>query len=267
MNFRARGCRAGKRNQKGSEASKAGSFMLESFLKELCMRKYLASFFVLLALALPAYAVDEPTITTSGTATVYVVPDKAVLSIGLASTDRDIEKAKTVNEAEASRVLKAIKALGIVDADIATDRLSVGTHYDEASRKPDGFTASRNYAISVKDLTLVEKLVDAVVKNGGNVPGVDLQTSDMRKYRDQARQLAIRAAKEKAVALAKELECAVGRPRTIVEGGTSSGYGGYRGMGQNSEFVVPAQVPDTPETLPLGRIPVEATVSVTFELK
>jgi len=232
------------------------------------MRTYLVAMFMLLVMALPAYAVDEPTITTSGTATVYVVPDKAVLSLGVFTTDRDMDKAKTDCEAKASKVIKAIKAAGIVDANIATDSLSVGEHYDETSHKPDGYSASRRYEITVKDLTLVEKLVDAIVKNGGNVPGVELQTSEMRKYRDQARQMAIKAAKEKAILLAKELDCTIGRPRTIVEGGATLGYGSMRGMMQNNSYSEPAApVPDTPETLPLGRIPVEATVGVTFELK
>jgi hypothetical protein len=42
---------------------------------------------------------------------------------------------------------------------------------------------------------------------------------DLRKYRGQARQMAIKAAPEKAVALARVLDCTIGKPKTISEGG------------------------------------------------
>jgi uncharacterized protein YggE len=239
--------------------------------KEFIMHKFSLPCLVLLVLAFASrvYALDEPSITTTGTSTVYVVPDKATVSIGLSSTDKEIDKAKADNEAQAVKVLKAVKDLGIVDANIATDRMSVGTHYDEVSRKPDGFYASRNYSIEVKDLRLLEKLVDAIVKVGGSVPSVELEHSDLRKYRDQARQMALRAASEKATAMAKELNCTVGRPRTIVEGSTG-GSRSYYEMGSNNNSAGMDMAPppaDTPETVPLGKIAVTATVTVTFELK
>jgi len=106
--------------------------------------------------------------------------------------------------------------------------------------------------------------------------GFEFRTSELRKYRDQARQMAIKAAKEKAVALAKELDMTVGTPRNISENGVGYwgytggwwGWGGGRGqyMSQNSIQQAPAGGGEGGQTMPLGQIAVRAQISVTFDI-
>jgi hypothetical protein len=74
--------------------------------------------------------------------------------------------------------------------------------------------------------------------------------------------------------LAKELDCKVGRPTRIAEGGGGSYFGGYSGANrsmlangfQNAVQTIQGGGEDG-ETMPLGKIAVQASVSVTFELK
>ena len=100
----------------------------------------------------------------------------------------------------------------------------------------------------------------------------------MRKYRDQARTLAVKAAREKADLLAKELEVKVGPAHTVSEysGGWWSGYsswwgsgyygaGGYQNVAQNA--VSNSSSSDLEGTVALGQIRVNAAVSVSFELE
>jgi uncharacterized protein YggE len=217
--------------------------------------------------ALPAFAAEEQTgVTTTGTATVYVTPDKATISIYVNTVDKELPAARAANTAKAQKIIEAIKAQGIAQSDIGTSGISVGEHYDEEKRKPDGqFTASQSYAVTVKNLSNLEKLIDAIAKVQGSIPGVSMDVTEMRKYRDQARDIAIHAAEEKAKALATALHCELGKPRAILEV-MPSRYGMSMSNTQSfAEAAVP--VPDTPETLPLGKIEVQATVQVTFELK
>ncbi len=83
--------------------------------------------------------------------------------------------------------------------------------------------------------------------------------------------MAIKACREKAAALAAELDCKVGAPRTISE--TSFGYfgnayrwGGNNYMAQNSVQAAPDGGGESGETMPLGQVGVHATVSVSFDL-
>ena len=221
---------------------------------------------ILLICTAPAFAADEsPGVTTTGTATVFVTPDKATVTIYVNTTEKDIADARSRNEAKAQKVVETIKGVGIAAADLATERMSVNEHVDEQTHKPDGYTASQSYAVTVRNLANLDKLVDAVVKTGGgSVPSVNLECSNMRQHRDQARGLAILAAQEKAKALAGALGSTIGKPRTIIEESPRN-YGWGSNSNSVAEVVVP--VPDTPETLPLGKIEIQATVSVTFELK
>ena len=81
--------------------------------------------------------------------------------------------------------------------------------------------------------------------------------------------MAIKAAREKAVVLAEELDSGVGKPRTITEG-YNGFFGSYRfnamGNAQNSNQEIPAAGDDQNETLPLGQIAVRAQINVTFDL-
>jgi uncharacterized protein YggE len=243
------------------------------------MRKILFTVLILgcLACALPARAADtERTISTTGEATVYVVPDRVVVNFGIETFNADLDAAKDANEKAGAKLMQAILGLNIEKKDIATDHLQVEIHrrYSDGRYVDiDGYFVRRGYAVTLKDVKLFEKLVDAALKNGANqIQGVNFSTTDLRQYRDQARQMAIKAAKEKAVALAKDLDCAVGKPKTISEGGGSTYFGGYRWdrggsiMSQNAVQSV-SGAPDTGEALPLGQIAVSASISTTFVLE
>jgi hypothetical protein len=69
------------------------------------------------------------TITSSGEAVVYVVPDEAVVSFGVETFDADLDKSKSKNDEASSRLIKAIKALNIEEKHIQTDTMQVEIRY------------------------------------------------------------------------------------------------------------------------------------------
>ena len=231
---------------------------------------------VLLLLTLTARAADPDlrTISTTGEASVYVTPDKVVVSLGVETYNASLDEAKSANETAAGKLVQAIQGMAIEKKDIATDNLQVdidrryeGGRYGQIQ----GYLVRRSYAITLRDTKQFEKLVDTALKNGANViQNIAFTTTELRKYRDQARQMAVKAAREKAQLLAKELDTNIGKPRTISEGGGYAYFGGYRSnynnASQNAFQSAPAG-PDMGETLPLGQIAVNATVSVTFDLQ
>ena len=241
------------------------------------MHRYaLLTLLPLAALAAPAAADEMPprSISTSGESVVYVTPDEVQVNFGIETFDADLDKAKALNDERGGRLLKAIKGLGIDPKYIQTDNLQLEIQY--RSNRPwegiAGYFARRMYSVKLKDTKQFEKLVDTGLKNGANqFPGFEFRTTELRKYRDQARKMAVRAAKEKAADLARELDCAIGKPRTI-----SEGYAGFYGgsswrnsnaMSQNSmQEVPPGAGPEQDQTLPLGQIAIRAQVSVTFDL-
>lgn len=249
------------------------------------MRRAVLALSVIVALlaAHPASAEDQspkPSVSTTGEATVYVKPDEVVLSFGVETFDPSLDKAKQQNDVAAARLVKAVREVGVEERHLQVEALQVTLYYQDGShpvRGIQGYAARRSYAATLKDVKLLDKLVDAVLKNGANqLAGIEFRSSELRKHRDQARRLAAKAAREKAELLAGELGAQVGLPRTITEGGGFSGYWGGRAwtggnaMAQNSVQVVPGGdggANDGEQTTPLGQIAIRAGVSVTFDLK
>ena len=216
-----------------------------------------------------------PSISTSGDSVVYVSPDLVTVSFGIQTFNRDLDKAKQKNDRAGEQLLQAITALDVKREEIQTNKLSVVIRYPDGNPwdNIEGYLVQRRYAVKLKDVKKFESLIDTALKNGANqILGIDFQSSELRKFRDQARKMAIQAAKEKATSLAKELNCTVGLPRMISDGGVGyfGNYGGmqngFQQMSQNSASVEAAGNGEDAGSLPLGQIGIHAQLNVTFDL-
>jgi uncharacterized protein len=106
------------------------------------------------------------------------------------------------------------------------------------------------------------------------VHGVEFRTTELRQHRDEARALAINAAREKAVALAGQLDQEVGEPLSIQEEqvGWWSSYNAWwggrwgSGMSQNVIQEMGGATLLADSSLAPGQIKVSARASVSFEL-
>lgn len=221
-------------------------------------------------------------IAVSGEAEVRVVPDEVLLTLGVEIGDADLDQAKTRNDTIVRQVLAVTAEYGILPQHVQTDYLSITPQYANRSGyfsssdfKADGFWVRKNIVVTLRDISKYEDLMTALLKAGvTHLHNVQFQTTELRKYRDQARALALRAAWEKAEAMAGELCQQVGAPTAIREEqvGWWSWYnswwgGSYQGMTQNTiqEAGGGASVP--PDTLAPGQIAVTARVTVEFEIK
>jgi uncharacterized protein YggE len=214
------------------------------------------------------------TISSFGEAIVHVVPNEVDVSVGIEKFDANLDKAKSANDEAAGTLLKAIKSMGIEERQIQTSTLNVRMQYrsDRPSNGIEGFYCQRTYQVTLKDTKQLEKLVDAMLKNGANqLFGIGYRTTELRKYRDQARKMAIAAAKEKAAALSGELGMKIGKPRSIIEDASYPSYYGANRWMQNVQMQANDNAPggdaiEAGELTPVGQIDVHARVSVVFDL-
>jgi uncharacterized protein YggE len=222
-------------------------------------------------------ATQDRRITVNGAAQVMVVPDEVVLTLGVETWDKELAKARQVNDEIVKQVFEVTDDMGIEAKYVQTDYISIEPRYQDSYTQKDfiGYFVRKNIVITLKDLDKFEELYGRTLEAGVNyVHGVDFRTTELRKYRDQARALAIQAAQEKAIALASELDQEVGEPTMIQENydhwwsGYSSwwgsfGSGAYQNVVQNSGQ---AQT-ESEGTLAPGQISVTANVTVEFALK
>ena len=164
----------------------------------------------------PARSTCDPSraIQVSGTAVVNIKPDRALIQLGVQSNGRSAKEVQTNNTYTINKVIKALKAMGIEAKDIATDWYTIEPLYEDYdSLRIKGYRIHNIIQITMRD---VDKTNDAIVASfqaGANqVENVEFYTSELRKYRDQAREMAMTAAMEKA----KSLAAAVGTDTTCV---------------------------------------------------
>jgi len=217
-------------------------------------------------------------VTVTGEAVVNVVPDEVVLTLGVESSDKQLRRAKSLNDERVKQVLAAAEKLGIPAKDIQTDHISIEPRYRDNYEQRDfvGYFVRQTIEITLKDISQFENLLTDALDAGANyVHGIQFRTSELRKHKDEARALAIKAAREKAVALAQELDQNVGKPYAIREdqegwwSGYNTGWGSAGGLGMTQNVVQNAGNGDTEMegAFAPGQIGVTARVTVSFELE
>lgn len=223
------------------------------------------------------------TINVSGTAVINVKPDRALVKLGVESNGRSAKEAQARNSATIRNVTQALKALGVESKDIATDWYIVEPLYEDYdSLHIKGYRIHNILEVTLRDVDKTNNAIVAAFQAGANeVLNVDFYTSELRKYRDQAREMAMQAASEKARALAQTAGTDTGCVLNINEN-TSSYFNGWSwwwsryGNNQNQwaqnamQNVAPGggESP-SPEDGPVstGLISIRAEVSATFGLK
>lgn len=224
-----------------------------------------------------APAAQPRLITTSGEAEVLVTPDEVVLSLGVEATSDDLNVAKMVSDQQAAGVVAAARARGVEARHIQTEHISIEPRYRDGyeQRQFLGYYVRKTIVITVKDIAQFDAVLSDVLQSGARyVYGIQFRTTELRKHRDEARALAVKAAREKAAAMAGELGEKIGQPHTIVEQQSQwwSWYGAWssmRGstMAQNVVSDGDSASAQASGTLAPGQISVTASVSVSYELK
>jgi len=220
-------------------------------------------------------------IQVSGMAVVNVIPDRVLIQLGIQSNGKTPQKVEAENSRTINRIVRALKAQGIAEKDIVTDWYVINPIYDDYdSLTIEGYRINNVIAITLRDIYKVNKAIVASLDAGANeVLNVEFYLSDLRKYRDQARDLAMKAAQEKAQDLASAAGTNTGCVMNINEN-TWSYYNGWW-YGRNSsrdlwtqntvQNAAPAGGGEGALTdagpVNLGQISVRAEVSASFSLK
>lgn len=218
---------------------------------------------------------QTPTVSTSGSAEIRVVPDRIEIAVGVETLNPSLAQAKAANDAAIARVVATAKKHQIDAGKIQTDYLNIEPNYDSNHQtNPVSYTVRRSVVIMSEDIGGFESLLSALIEAGANhVHGIRFMTSKLREHRDKARTMATQAALEKARLLAQSLGRKVGKARSVTENGDwgssyGSWWGRYGSMSQNVSQNASSASGETPDgPLSAGRISVTASVSVTFDLE
>lgn len=214
-----------------------------------------------------------PTIKVTGTAEIQVVPDTATLSFTVSKKNNVVSAAKKQNDETVAKVTDLAKRFSIAATDVKTDyirvkeatrREKVKGSEDDYTEVFDGYLVSRNLVVKLRDIGKFESFLTALLDADVNdVDNVVFSSSEIRKYKDQARAQAVRAAREKAQAIAQEINQSIGKAVSIEENNVD----GYVSPNVNySSNTVSFGGNDKSEIIAVGTISVKAQVEVEFLL-
>ena len=234
--------------------------------------------------ALPPVAESQPdcpsgrTVQVTGAAMINVTPDRALIQLGVQSNGATPDAVQITNSVAIQMVIKVLQAQGVEVKDIATDLYVIEPVYEDYdSLYIKGYRINNIVAVTLRDVQKTSVVIAAALGAGANqVVNVEFYTSELRKYRDQARELAMKAAKEKAQALATAAGAEAGCVLNINENSWSYYNGWWYGRSQNTwtQNTIQNASPSGgasgsagDEPISLGQISIKAEVSATFSLK
>ncbi len=226
----------------------------------------------------PSACDSSRTVQVTGSAMINVTPDRSLLQLGVQSNGATPDAVQFENSVAIQKVIEALQKQGVESKDIATDIYVIEPVYENYdSLYIKGYRINNVVAVTLRDVKKTSAILIAALKAGANqVVNVEFYTSELRKYRDQARELAMKAANEKAQALATAAGAEAGCVLTINENSWSYYNGWWYGRNQNTwtQNVVQNTTPSGgsggsagDEPISLGQISVKAEVSATFGLK
>ena len=211
---------------------------------------------------------SDSVLTVQGSAEVRVVPDLAVVRLGV------VEQAPTAGDAQdgvngvANRIITALQTSGIEDSAVQTSGLTLSPVYSR--QRPDAgqaptimaYRAANTITVRVEALERIGAVIDAALRAGANqLEGVSFELQDDLASRQAALRNAVGEAREKAQAIADALGVALVSILSVNEGGPTM----ERPMMEMSRAMSLQQ--EVPTPISPGELSVGASVTIQYRIE
>lgn len=179
------------------------------------------TFLIAMMICAPTFAeeIKPPIISVSGEGIVEAQPDRATISVGVVTRDKNPSAVQAANARDAASVINSIVALGIERRNISTGNYNFAPtyrHTDNGKKILEGYEATNSVTVIVDDLSLVGKIIDAALNHGANrVDSLNFGLRDKTAYQDEALRLAVLDAKRKADVAAAALGKSIVSVRSV----------------------------------------------------
>jgi uncharacterized protein YggE len=206
-------------------------------------------------------------IWVTGEGKVNVVPDVAVLSLGVEAQADTVEKAQSDATGAMNAVKSELDTHGVDAKDIKTQYYSIYPvrNYvpDKGSEELAGYRVANMLTVKVRKVEDTGAIIDDVARAGGNfirIDSISFTVDDPTTYQKQAREKALDNAKDKAKQIASKAGLKLGDPTYINE--TSSYY-------PPAPTVYGAAVPEAAGGTPIspGETAITVYVQVAYAIK
>ena len=222
--------------------------------------------------AAPQYAngTQASGVWVGGSGLVVVVPDLALLSMGVEARATTVAEARSDAAIAMSAIMDVLTGSGIEEKDIRTQFFNIQTEYtwNDIERKQEltGYRVTNSITVKVRDLENVGTLVDQVSEAGGDlarINSISFTTENPAQYAAQARQAAVEDALAKAQQFATLTGVTLGKLLYIAETGGNIPVA-RQAFDTGVSFESAALAPPTP--ISQGEMNITISVQAVFEI-
>lgn len=143
-----------------------------------------------------------------GEAEIAVQPDKAKVTVGAVTENKELKEAQQLNSQIVSAIIQSLIKLGIPQEQIKTIDYRIDTEYDYIDGRQvfRGYKVTHLLQIDILDLSMIGSVVDQAVESGANyVSNIQFTSSKNDQFYLQALKMAIFNAGQKAETLANAI--------------------------------------------------------------
>lgn len=236
-------------------------------------RSLLALTAALTLITAPVWAEEEASqqaggiISVSGTGTLNLTPDMAVIRAGVQSRAQSAKAALADNNSKMAALFAELEKADIAKKDIQTSNFNI---YPEVvypkreSNKPPqivGYNVDNQVTVRIRKLENIGNVLNTLVSAGANnMSGLNFAVSNRQEKLDEARKAAIADARKKAELYATELGTGIKRLKSLVEGG---GHHQQPVMMRAAKMEMAA---DAPVPVAQGEMSISVTINTKWEL-
>ena len=209
---------------------------------------------------------ERNVITVSGQGSAYGAPDVVDVQIGVQAQARTVADAREQAASAMDAVVKSIKANGVAAEDVRTVQFTIDPRYTTppggGTSVLTGYQVSNAVAVRIRKIDTAGKIIDDAAGAGGNnttIRSISFSILDQTKLQAEAREAAVKDAKDRADKLAKLTGVKAGKPLQISEGssGTQPLYAPAPALARS----------DTATTIESGQLRIAVTVNVDFAIE
>lgn len=206
-----------------------------------------------------------------GSGTVYAKADIANLTVGFKTGVKSTAaQATKENSEKMNEIISAIKALGVSADDIKTTNYNLNPVYNWTEKNGQtlmGYEVSQNVDIKIRDLEKISDVIANTTAKGANqVGGINFTIDDEYALKNQARELAINKAKEKAQLIASQTGMKLGKIKGVFENSSSPmPYNNY----SNAKMMLDSSVRNEAASpvIETGQNEIKVEVTLSYEVK
>lgn len=158
----------------------------------------------------------------TGEGKVNVTPDIAKLSVGIEEQGVNLKLLQDSANKKSQKLVSEFKKLGISEKDIKTTSYNIypENDYQVSPPKITGYRVGLNYEITIRDFDKVNEAFVVATQNGANIIGgisFDISENLKNDKLNEAREEAVKMAKEKAKGLSKAADITLGKIINVEE--------------------------------------------------